>query len=80
MPDPGLGGLQPSGGLVLRNSKGTAGLYSRSRGLGADDMLLTSAGLSVASDNGLYENGTFHLSDTCGGIQGHAGVCFLPYT
>ncbi len=42
-------------------------------------MLLTSAGLWVASDNGLYKNGTFHLSDTCGGIQGHAGVCFLPY-
>jgi hypothetical protein len=79
VPDPGLGGLHPSGGSVLLNAKGTAGLYSRSRGVGADDMLLTSAGLWVASDNGLFKNGTFHLSATCGGIGGHAGICFLPY-
>jgi len=35
-------------------------------------MLLTSAGLWTASDN-------FDGSDTCGGVSGHAGICFLPY-
>jgi hypothetical protein len=79
VPDPGLGGINPTSGLVLRNSKGTAGRYSRSRGEGADDMLLTGAGLWVASDNGVYSGGRFHLSDTCGGVHGHAGICFLPY-
>jgi hypothetical protein len=79
VPDPGLGGINPTTGLVLRNSKGTAGLYSRSRGEGADDMLLTSSGLWVASDNGVFDNGTFLLSDKCGGVHGHAGICFLPY-
>ena len=54
------------------NSAGTAGLYSRGRGIGADDMLITSAGLWIASDN---------EQDTamCGGVFGHAGICFLPY-
>jgi hypothetical protein len=77
--DPGLGGLNPSGGSVLLDAQGTAGLYSRSRGEGADDMLLTSAGLWVASDNGVYSSGRFHLSSACGGVRGHAGICFLPY-
>jgi hypothetical protein len=36
-------------------------------------MLVTPAGLWIASDN---DAGT----DTCGGISGLAGVCFLPYT
>jgi hypothetical protein len=70
----GLGGFTPglSGGSLLRNSAGTAGLYSRSRGHGADDMLLTSAGLWIASDN--FDGGT-----SCGGQAGYAGICFLPY-
>jgi hypothetical protein len=80
VPDPGLGGLSPSTGLALLDPRGTAGLYSRSRGSGADDMLLTSAGLWVASDNGVLSDGTFHLSDSCGGVHGHAGICFLPYS
>jgi hypothetical protein len=69
---PGMGGFTPASGSLLMNSAGTAGLYSRGRGLGADDMLLTSAGLWIASDN---------LQDTamCGGAGGHAGICFLPY-
>jgi hypothetical protein len=69
---PGMGGFTPSSGSVLMNSAGTAGLYSRGRGIGADDMLLTSAGLWIASDN---------EQDTamCGGVFGHAGICFLPY-
>jgi hypothetical protein len=79
VPDPGLGGLSPSTGLVLLNARGTAGRYSRSRGTGADDMLLTKRGLWVASDNGVFAGGTFHLSDMCGNAHGHAGICFLPY-
>jgi hypothetical protein len=69
--DPGLGGLDPATGSVLLNSAGTAGLYSRARGHTADDMLRTDAGLWVASDN-------FDNANTCGGVQGHAGICFLP--
>jgi hypothetical protein len=34
-------------------------------------MLRTSAGLWIASDN-------FDGSVTCGGVPGHAGICFLP--
>ncbi|HEY1644165.1 MAG TPA: hypothetical protein VGG35_26100 [Streptosporangiaceae bacterium] len=44
---------------------------TRARGLGADDMLLTSAGLWIASDN-------FNGSDQCGGVTGHSGICFMP--
>jgi hypothetical protein len=67
----GMGGFTTSGTL-LENSAGTAGLYSRGRGLGADDMLVTPAGLWIASDN-------FVGTDTCGGVSGFAGICFLPY-
>ncbi len=69
---PGMEGLNPASGALYVNSAGSAGYYSRARGLGADDMLLTSAGLWIASDN-------FDDSDTCGGVSGHAGICFLPY-
>jgi hypothetical protein len=48
---PGMEGLTPSSGALLLNSTGGA-QYTRSRGLGADDMLVTSAGLWIASDNG----------------------------
>jgi len=68
---PGMGGFT-HGGTLLKNSKGNAGLYSRGRGLGADDMLITSAGLWIASDN-------LDGVNTCGGVSGHAGICFLPY-
>jgi hypothetical protein len=71
LPAPGLGGFNPSSGALITNSSGTAGLYSRSRGRGADDLLVTSAGLWVASDN--YGGNT-----SCGGISGFAGICFLP--
>jgi len=70
IPAPGLGGFTP-GGSLLTNSGGTAGRYSRARGFGADDMLRTSAGLWIASDN-------FDGSVTCGGVTDHAGICFLP--
>jgi hypothetical protein len=74
IPAPGLAGLTPglAGGSLILNSAGTAGLYSRSRGHGADDMLLTGAGLWIASDN-------FGGQTQCGGVSGFAGICFLPY-
>lgn len=65
-------GLEPANGALYINSAGSAGYYSRARGLGADDMLATGAGLWIASDN-------LDGSDTCGGQSGHAGICFLPY-
>jgi len=70
IPARGMGGFTP-GGSLLKNSSGTKGLYTRARGLGADDMLRTSAGLWIASDN-------LQGSNTCGGVSGHAGICFLP--
>jgi hypothetical protein len=47
-------------------------MYSRSRGHGADDMLLNGDGLWIASDN--FGGGT-----SCGGQAGFSGLCFLPY-
>jgi hypothetical protein len=72
---PGLGAFTPgaTGGALIEPSGGTAGLYSRSRGHGADDMLLTSAGLWIASDN--FGGGT-----SCGGMSGYSGICYLPYS
>jgi hypothetical protein len=72
IPAPGLGGFTPSGSL-LTASGGTTGLYSRGRGLGADQIYRTFAGIWIASDN---DAGT----DTCGGVSGLAGICFLPYS
>jgi hypothetical protein len=72
IPAPGMEGVDPSTGALMTNTAGTAGLYSRARGLGADDMLLTSAGLWIASDN----DGE---AQTCGGVDGLSGICFLPY-
>jgi hypothetical protein len=75
IPAPGMGGFVPGTGALLLNSGGTAGLYSRSRGLGADDMLVTRRGLWIASDNFGGDKAGF---DKCGGVSGHAGICFLP--
>ncbi|MGO9080607.1 MAG: hypothetical protein ACLQDY_16440 [Streptosporangiaceae bacterium] len=69
---PGIEGLQPSTGDLYLNAAGTAGYYTRDRGLGADDMLLTTAGLWIASDNS-------GASQYCGGVS-TAGICFLPYS
>ena len=71
IPAPGLGGFT-LGGTLLTNSGGTAGLYSRDRGLGADQIYKTPAGIWIASDN---QGG----SNACGGVSGLAGICFLPY-
>ena len=70
---PGMEGLDPANGNLYLNSAGTAGHYSRGRGLGADDMLVTSGGLWIASDN-------LKGTQECGGKSGLAGLCFLPYS
>jgi hypothetical protein len=74
---PGMEALNPAassaGGGLYVNSADTAGYYSRGRGLGADDMLITSKGLWIASDN------QAGASD-CDGYSAHAGICFLPYS
>jgi hypothetical protein len=62
---PGMEGLSPATGALTFNP-------TRARGLGADDMLVTSAGLWIASDN-------FDGSQMCGGVQNLAGICLLPY-
>lgn len=61
---PGMEGLSPTTGRLTFNP-------TRSRGTGADDMLVTGAGLWIGSDNKFNSN-------QCGGVSGHAGICFLP--
>ncbi len=68
--DPGLQGHLPATGQVIVKSDGKA-LYTMSRA-NADDMLITSAGLWIASTNR-------YGSNFCDGVSGHAGICFLPY-
>jgi hypothetical protein len=68
----GMEGLSPIDGALYVNKTNSAGYYERSRGLGADDMLVTSAGLWIASDN-------FGRSQTCGFVPKLSGICFLPY-
>jgi hypothetical protein len=68
----GMEALNRTTGKLLLNAKGTAGLYTRGRGLGADDMVITKAGLWIGSDN--FTGGTM-----CGGVQDMGGICFLPY-
>jgi hypothetical protein len=63
---PGMVGLSPANGAVTFNP-------TRDRGLGADDMLITSGGLWIASDN-------FDGSSRCAGVYGFAGICYLPYS
>jgi hypothetical protein len=63
---PGFEGLSASSGALTFNP-------TRARGLGADDMLTTGAGLWIASDN---QNG----ASQCAGKSAHAGICFLPYS
>jgi hypothetical protein len=62
---PGMGGMSAANGLLDFNP-------TRARGVGADDMLLTPQGLWISSDNGSG-------ASQCGGVAGHAGICFLPY-
>ena len=66
--EPGMEGLSPGTGLITSNPP----VYTRGRGNGADDMMITSAGLWISSDNA-------QNTDSCGGVHGHSGICFLPY-
>jgi hypothetical protein len=68
--DPGLQGLNPSNGDVYLRPDGKA-VYTMSRA-NASDMLLTSAGLWIGSTNRFG-------AQSCGGMSGHSGLCFLPY-
>ena len=69
--DRGMQGLNPGNGAVELNSQGTA-KYHMSRA-NADDMLITSAGLWIASSNRFG-------SDNCNNVSGLTGICFLPYS
>ncbi len=68
---PGMEGLNPLTGALTYNP-------TRGRGLGADDLLITSAGLWIASDN---QANTNNCGKTALGkpAYGHAGLCLLPY-
>ena len=61
---PGLGAVEPVTGAHQPSA-------NRGRGLGAADLLRTSAGLWIASDN--QDN-----TNTCAGVSGRMGICFLP--
>jgi hypothetical protein len=65
---PGMASLSPTTGLA------TSWNPTRSLGHGANDMVITSAGLWVASDN--FTDG---LAQKCGGVTNKGGICFLPY-
>jgi hypothetical protein len=62
---PGMVGLSSATGAITWNP-------GRARGKGADDIVVTAAGVWIASDNGKNAN-------TCAGKSGFAGICFLPY-
>ncbi|HUC58319.1 MAG TPA: hypothetical protein VMA95_13025 [Streptosporangiaceae bacterium] len=64
IPAPGIEGLSPVDGSLTFNP-------TRARGLGADDMLMTSEGLWIASDD-------YDQSNACGGVSNLAGICLLP--
>lgn len=68
---PGMAGLAPATGALTFNP-------GRARGQGADDMLLTSAGLWIASDN-MQNANRCGLTAAGKPAYGHAGICFLPY-
>jgi hypothetical protein len=62
---PGVGSMTAASGAA------TSWNPTRARGKGADDMIITSAGLWIASDN-------WNNSVKCGGVY-HPGICFFPY-
>jgi Domain of unknown function (DUF5122) beta-propeller len=62
---PGMVGLSVSNGAVTWNP-------GRGRGKGADDMVITDAGLWIGSDNSNNTN-------MCAGKFNLAGICFIPY-
>jgi len=72
---PGPGAIARPGIAALDNADGSTLSWNPTRALGhgADDMLLTGAGLWVASDT--WENGQ---AQKCGGLPKHGGICFFP--
>ena len=62
---PGISGLSPTTG------RATSWNPTRSRGAGADDLVIAFNGLWIASDNK-------NSANRCGG-EFHPGICFLPY-
>jgi hypothetical protein len=68
---PGMAGLSPTNGMLSFNP-------TRDRGEGADDMLVTPAGLWIGSDNLAGSNACGKLASGAK-ATGHAGICFLPY-
>jgi hypothetical protein len=67
IPDPGLEGLTTAGAPELSGGRAR---YTMSKA-NADDMLITRAGLWIASTNRWGSN-------LCGPDKGHAGICLLP--
>ncbi len=65
---PGIASMNPTTGLA------TPWNPTRSLGHGSHQLLLTPAGLWVASDT--YTDGQAQM---CGGKWNHGGICFLPY-
>ena len=65
---PGLAAISATTGKALSWNP------TRSLGIGAQDIEVTSAGVWVASDT--WSDG---LAQRCGGQTRHGGICFLPY-
>lgn len=65
---PGIASMDPRTGLV------TGWNPTRSLGVGSHHLLVTGAGLWVASDT--WKDGNAQM---CGGQLKHGGICFLPY-
>jgi hypothetical protein len=65
---PGIASINPRTGRVTRWNP------TRSRGVGSHQLVLTRAGLWIASDT--WRNGS---AQYCGGVSHHGGLCFLPY-
>jgi hypothetical protein len=72
----GPGAVSRPGIASLNATTGLANPWNptRSLGHGADDLVLTAAGLWVASDN--FSDGN---AQHCGGLAKHGGICFFPY-
>jgi hypothetical protein len=65
---PGIGSINP------RTGQARSWNPTHSRGHGVDHLLLTKAGLWVASDT--FTDGS---AQQCGGEPRHGGICFFPY-
>jgi hypothetical protein len=68
---PGIGDISANGAMM---GLATSWNPTRTRGHGVNDLVLTGAGLWIASDNGK----TSGASQKCGNVSNHGGICFLP--